>query len=1040
MRKKMPNSFGFIKVTLTFFLLACPFVSRAQFEGLRAEEVLMEADVLLKSKRPSDAIPYLKAYLDRVAGVEDPRVLSMAQDVRLKLAVIKIQDKDFSSAVELLEMYLSKGPRPAWNEAMKYLSTTLLEISEFEKCVGVTTKALEGPPPNVLAEIAPSAAPKAEGGGEVAEETPKTEEAPKYEFDRYGEVIKTEGKPAAQKNTSGYSQEDLLLLNLNLGEAYRGLKKSASSIAPFNYVAEHTDNEISRGYAIMQVVNAMIEIKDFEKLTEKISQLYRTNARYDIRVNLALMNAATALYDEKEYDNALPLYRMILPREELIAYHAIKTRELKIKAGLIPAEQSGPSTYKAKMDETLFGKKYSVIVEEFWSENERDANPNKPKELLEMEDLIHTINGLPPYENEVLYRSALLYDEVGRPWESVRFFDRVLKNDPAGELGMRSFYDVIRLLLEPLGEIGEAEQRGYAYLDKTKDGIIPRQVAYSLSGYYQKHDQMAKVKQLLPYIQGFIPSSDGMVLKYDCELYYMQAVADLMMVNYELAEVAFKKVLTKFPGSHQEDNATYWHAVTMMFLEKYEAALAEFESYPERFPRGEWIAPALFQSGTCYFGMEKYDQALERFSQVIKRYPDSQVFPDACSLRADIYGSRGLLDEAMLDYKSAIAKARTHAQAKYAVFQMAAMFEAESRHPEIIALVNEYLNRYGDQADISEGIYWIGKTKINQGLIDDAVKSYYDAIVRYGADMKQGGVDSVIAELVKTAKTRLSEKSRDGLNTLLRNAVQKTDSLTLQLRLRATLAQIDGTEIELGKTLIRELPNLDSAAPPVLAAICKASFENKDYSRAEEILKVFLAKFENSEFMRAAYRLRGFDLYSAGKFDEALKLVGDVQGLYGEDYDAAWAQLMKGDILLLKGRYDEARQAFKNVFNVRGWRGEFYAEATYKLGQIEESAGDVRKAFGWYQRTYIQYKSYAKGYWAAEAYLSSARCLKQMGLENDVRNTYRAMLFDKYVNGLPQANEAIAALGAEEVLEIKTMIASGVSTNLTVILEAEVAK
>jgi hypothetical protein len=84
--------------------------------------------------------------------------------------------------------------------------------------------------------------------------------------------------------------------------------------------------------------------------------------------------------------------------------------------------------------------------------------------------------------------------------------------------------------------------------------------------------------------------------------------------------------------------------------------------------------------------------------------------------------------------------------------------------------------------------------------------------------------------------------------------------------------------------------------------------------------------------------------------------------------------------------------------------------------------------------------SYAKGYWAAEAYLSSARCLKQMGLENDVRNTYRAMLFDKYVNGLPQANEAIAALGAEEVLEIKTMIASGVSTNLTVILEAEVAK
>ncbi|MBV5268187.1 MAG: hypothetical protein JZU67_06750, partial [Burkholderiaceae bacterium] len=87
------------------------FTSYAQFEGLRAEEVLMEADVLLKSKRPSDAIPYLQAYLDRVAGVEDARVLSMAQDVRLKLAAIRIQEKNFPAAISLLETYLLKGPR-----------------------------------------------------------------------------------------------------------------------------------------------------------------------------------------------------------------------------------------------------------------------------------------------------------------------------------------------------------------------------------------------------------------------------------------------------------------------------------------------------------------------------------------------------------------------------------------------------------------------------------------------------------------------------------------------------------------------------------------------------------------------------------------------------------------------------------------------------------------------------------------------------------------------------------------------------------------
>jgi hypothetical protein len=46
------------------------------------------------------------------------------------------------------------------------------------------------------------------------------------------------------------------------------------------------------------------------------------------------------------------------------------------------------------------------------------------------------------------------------------------------------------------------------------------------------------------------------------------------------------------------------------------------------------------------------------------------------------------------------------------------------------------------------------------------------------------------------------------------------------------------------------------------------------------------------------------------------------------------------------------------------------------------------------------------------------------------------MLFDKYVNALPQAAEAVRALGAEESLEIRTQLAAGVVTNLTITLDA----
>jgi len=1015
------------------FVLIFSLSGHAQMEEMTADEVIKEADLLLNSNRAGDTIPYLKNYLKRVEGTEDTRIRAMAQDVRFKLGTILIQEDNLPAATSYFEQYTLLRPALQWRDAMKFWSTSLLELGDLEECVRVTTNALAGPPKDVLAELEAAAA--------LAASNKKDDESVDgYKLDKYGEVVRKSGGEAAEAeetHPSGYSTEDLLVLNMTLGEAYNELGRPEEGIAPFTYIIGHTDNETHKGYAIMQVVNGLIELEDFEKLTEWVPQLYRTDARYDIRVNKALMTAAAALFDEEEYDSALPLYRMVLPREELIAHHSKRMRTLQIEAGIIPPDPvEGKIT--SKTDETILGKKYFKGVEEFWSEEER-TNPDlfKPKELLEVEQLIKTLQSLPPYEEEVLYWNAHLYDEVERPWEAVRFFDRVYQADPDSKLGERAFVEVIRMLLDPLDQPDEAEPRGFAYLDSHNKNLIPRQVAYYLTGYYQQHEKMPRVKKLLPYIEGFVPGSDPAILKYDCELHYMQAVADMVMLEYGKAEAAFKQILVRFPGSHQEDNATYWHAVTLMFLQKYEEAFAEFEAYPKKFPEGVWLPAAAFQSGTCLFGMEKYDDALVRFTVVIEHYSDSSVYPDACSLRGDIYGSKGLLDEAVQDYKTAIAAARTPAQAKYATFQMAAVFEAENRYDEIIAAVNDYLTRYGEEADIATGIFWIGKTKINQGLVDEAVQSYYNAIVQYGTDLEQGGVDFMIAELVQVAKIRLSDTRRAELKTRTSAAINQTDSLTLQLRLRAMLAQIDGTEVQFGKQLIAELPDLENAAPPVLAAISDASFELDDYSRAEEILKAFSTKFENSEFMRPAFRLRGFDLFRAGDYDAALKLIDEAQARYGTDYDVAWAQLMKGDICLRQSRYDEARKTFTDVFNVTGWRGESYAEAAYRLGQTEEASGNPRTAHGWYQRAYFQYKGYADGYWAAEGYLGAARCLNRLGLTNDARNTWRAMLFDKYINHLPQALQAKTALGEAETLEIAEMITEGVRTNLTVTIDGK---
>jgi hypothetical protein len=55
-----------------------------------------------------------------------------------------------------------------------------------------------------------------------------------------------------------------------------------------------------------------------------------------------------------------------------------------------------------------------------------------------------------------------------------------------------------------------------------------------------------------------------------------------------------------------------------------------------------------------------------------------------------------------------------------------------------------------------------------------------------------------------------------------------------------------------------------------------------------------------------------------------------------------------------------------------------------------------------------------------------------------VRNTYKALLFDKYVNQLPQAEVAREALSESEVSEIKAFVDSGAQTNIVVEIEGAV--
>ena len=76
--------------------------------------------------------------------------------------------------------------------------------------------------------------------------------------------------------------------------------------------------------------------------------------------------------------------------------------------------------------------------------------------------------------------------------------------------------------------------------------------------------------------------------------------------------------------------------------------------------------------------------------------------------------------------------------------------------------------------------------------------------------------------------------------------------------MRVLISKMTDQANELGHQLIEELVDLTVAPPPVLAVICDASLDQQDFSRAEELLNLFVTRYETSDFMRSALKLNAY--------------------------------------------------------------------------------------------------------------------------------------------------------------------------------------
>ena len=926
---------------LTLFVVGS--VSAQNYEEMGISSVVGAADALLKQGNYSGAIPALEEVIRRTQELTSLQGRETLQNSRFQLARAHYQTGDTAVGMILLKEYLADEPHTEERMALRMMAQGHLEAQEWGEVATITQRLL---------------------------------------------------------NMSNLSNDDRLVSNLLLGQALFRQEAWDECIEPLSFVAEKSKDARTRQLTQIMTVRAMVESEQWNKLFGWIPRLYRTDAKYDITLNLTLMRAGKALFDAGEPDdylNSLLLYRMVLPREELLKF--AQKRVNRLSASISKDATRGVD--QADLEE-------------------------QQKELDNLTESMDILSSLPPYEDEVAFRIGQIYAEVKRYWEGYVLFDSLYEKNRNSDIGEASVLQSV-LILYDVGEVERAEARVALYLEEKPNGLYARSLLSIVMRNNLLSQKLGKVADLQQYMELIPPSEEEDELALEADLHYLLAFGFFQGKQYDLASEQFGVIIDGYPNSSSLADSIYFRGMTYMLQGKYESAIEDFLLYQQKYSTGEYNEPAMFREAVCHFGMGDIEESEIVFSRFIDAHPDNILVSEAYSMRGDIEAAKEgsdnpdtpdvdeydphTLDRAVDDYRKGIDKAYAPQQAAYAAFQAAKVYKLEAKWQDIIDLMDYYMELLDKDADVAQAVFWIGQSQIEMGQLDEAVSAYLDAIERFGNEVEQEGVDKIVLELVKIADQYLSEEDRQGLAVKLAlklDRIEGDEDKVLKLRIRVAMAHLEGEESAeaLGAELLGEKQGFAVTTPISLALMCDAAVMAGDTEQMGLLYTYFLENFEESEELWHAYRAKAFQLLFEEDYPAVLESLDEVQGLFGVESFMGWAQILKADTLYKEGDYQEAEEAYNMVMGVSDWRGALFAEAMYGMGRCRLAVEDYETAHSFFQRTYLLFKGYEDGIWAADGYLGAADCLIRLGRYEDAVNTLDSMMEDPYVNTLPQVETA----------------------------------
>ena len=762
-------------------------------------------------------------------------------------------------------------------------------------------------------------------------------------------------------------------------EACMKQKKWKEALPSAEYLYRNGPDWDTRTDAAVTLIICLARLDDLPRLHRFLPHVYETPARFDVGLNLVLVEEGDRRYGDRQFDKALMLYRLVFPKKVLIA--RLEERIADVKQNALRLEMSDVSE-----------------VAEAGAARRRQIQRLLP----ELEKGLEQIRKTEDYDQRLGLRMAGCYYELQRYLEALYVYRGVYEDGPRSPEGEQALYSCFTTAYAA-HDTARSLREGYEYLRAYPKGTFWEALVLNL---VQVHIQEQQHPPALALMQKAAELSPDFSARD--QLLYLRGFCHFQNEEPAAALAAFAALAKDFPDGPYADAAAYWSGMCHLFLGQHAEARAIFEAFLKKYPDRVYAEDATYRLGMACYGMADAAAAAQVFEDFLNRFPQSPAKAEVLNMLGDIAAGRGDLDRALDLYRRAPEFAVNQVQANYAVFQAARTYELENRFEEIIRLFRDYVARYGEKGNFTEAAYWIGNACMKQGRQDEALSEFFDTIVRHGDLPRNYGVDMILRDLIAEKGSLIDPDKRRAFMDRLYTEIDKARAeqrYTLTLRLVTLFAETASqrdVQQRLSLSILRE-SNIPQAGPLTLSHLGRTAEQSGRPELAEKVYRYFLKHYRDSDLAIDALKGMARVHLQRRQFDQAVPLLEDIASRFAMLPDAAWAQLRLAEALRQQGKADEAIRIYGAILGVREWKGEAWAEALVGTGLAHREKGDVKQAFPFFQRVYVMYAGYPE--WAATAYVRSAECLDQAGQAEQAVTTLQELL----------ANERLAnTAGAQE--------------------------